>query len=60
MHMYSLYVSKSVLVVSFDLASSNHESVICELKVLHGVDFQRVICIIIPEAQRAQQYLYMG
>ena len=28
MHIYALYVSKSVLVVSFDLASSNRESVI--------------------------------
>ena len=27
MHMYSLHVSKPVLVVSFDLASSNDESV---------------------------------
>ena len=47
MHMCSLYVSKSVLVVSFDLASSNRESVIqyaMGLKVLHVV--QRVICII--------------
>ena len=32
----------------------------CELKVLHVVDFQRDICIIIPDAQRAQQHLYMG
>ena len=27
-HMYSLYVSTSMLVVSFDVASSNRESVI--------------------------------
>ena len=32
----------------------------CELKVLHVVDFQRFICIFIPNAQRAQQHLYMG
>ena len=60
MHMYSLYVSRSGLFVLFDLASSKplkHYS-ICEfrvsisrhLKVLRVVDFQRVICIFIPEA----------
>ena len=58
--MYSLYVSKSVLVVSFDLASSNRESVIqyaMGLKVLHVV--QRNLHNH-TEARRAQQHLYMG
>ena len=53
MHMYSLYVSKPVLVASFDLASES-------VKVLHVVDFQPVICIIIPNAQGAQHNAYMG
>ena len=34
MHMYSLFVSKSVLVVSFDLASSNRESVTRDFKIV--------------------------
>ena len=61
-HMYSLYVSQSLLFVSFDLASSKplkrYSIAICEFRVsiLKAFEssrccwFQRVICIFIPEA----------
>ena len=48
--MYLLYVSKSVLVVSFDFS----------MWILPVHDFQRAICIIIADAERGQQHLYMG
>ena len=51
MNMYSLYVSKSVLVVSFDSASSNRESVIQYAS-------KSWLALVIPDAQRAQQHLY--
>ena len=70
MHMYTFYVSQSVLFVSFDLARSKlwKRYLICDfrvsiletLKVLRIVDFRRVICIFIPEVSARNTIAHRG